>query len=860
MGSKEHGKLMLGLSNEDSLCEYQQKTVPIEQPKRNASVKNITPGNLETVEPPINSLLLQEAIPVTAPVETNLKTTKENENETLSLFAETEPTEDNSKAFMGSFGSWINDLFCVPNKRPHSTSKLETKPFRTETPPAEEGADYFKSIAVLKEQFKKKLKSETSIHIMNTDKFQFNFNKTTDKRRRSRSLAPLKTTGEKDSRTAARESSSNSAPVFKARSDAADVLLTPKEKEDSVHLYRAKNSLNLNTSKTVAKDKKSKRNDRSYCGILDEYIVPAPAELSKRLLLNVEDQEKCSQLYKSTHVGLQESQHHVQRKNKSYQNSMRCYTTDAIMAKNDATKPVTKSMIGGRFADINNRKSHTEITSYMKARSAKAINNVPIESTKGDVKQSDELVKYLIKKVKGHQRPAKKKAATAPATVLTSVLNNGKTKFMQSATSSLVMNALLKKDSDVLLSPKSCNRDTPIKNDFATKPTFQYKGWTMKYDDPNVRIDMKRTNNQNFDKSSYLSNENIEPSDVLYSRNIRKTKRFYEGNFKCDQKDSNQKVKKQSTLHKSNIYRFAKVKQKDLRRNVQNVLDTFNSDGRESQSGRFQHQHEVFKSSLKTAQEQSVSEPKVEATENSNTEKSKINSETEVADISTSLPMELNVANKNLQLLPEESTEISKYSSPVNAEEFGLSSETKERDNSERTLMNCFNMDDNSLNFSVEKNKPTDAYIPYKDKLYKTKSLQFVKEDAAHSMLGSLDCATSDGGTESSSLLEPVPQEFRPSKTMDTVLLNRRYPINPTKEMSSKQKTKALMINYKTFSSGSIENVLSPAPSGGSSQESDKNTQKEKDKGKTPDCVKGNECSFEKIKKPGPNCEDNAHP
>ncbi|EEB14574.1 conserved hypothetical protein [Pediculus humanus corporis] len=697
-------KIMLGLkdlNDEDSFCEYEKKSS--------------------------NRMFLGESVTL------HKKNESTKGTDLGSCLSQCE--QENSKAFIGSLGSWINDFFNVQNKRPNTEPKIKTKTFLEETL-CDEDTEYFKSINILKEQFRKKLKSKTSIQILNGDKLlHFSFNeKTPKKKSNSMFFTKLlvqkgsidKTNGGSTQEEVEEEEEEvpdflNAPPPAAAPTTTVTTTSTTLEPagkpndEISMQLYRSKNSLDL--SQSVIIRKKSNKKKRSNTEILDEFGFHSSKELPKKLLLNVRDQDKrTSQLYKAMQVGVQEAQ----RKSKSYQNSTRCYTTNATMADSienfNAPKEKKENVLS---LSTGRRKVLAGFTrdnsTYVKVRPQKSV-NVPFETSKTDFKlSSDDLVKYLMKKVKANHKPVKikKKAinvgsvtptamTSAHATISTSFVPataQNKSKFMQSATSSLVTNVLSKKENDLLLTIKNNARHLADKNESSSKP------WVVKRE--NGRLETKRTSAQNkFDKSSYLSDDINEMKDnLLLDKTTKNSKKLLIKQDASDKFIKREEVKSMLSKidFKSETYKLNKHKQKEMKKksfpaNVGGDLtDILHID---NPNARFQLQHELFKNSPRNF-EQSPNSNEVEETYVDNDE-SKLNSEVGSSGGGVGSPSkELAVISNNYELIPQPNDNDPKELSEIsinNKEIFNLKNS------------DCFNIDDETTT-TIGKNSIPDIDI-----------------------------------------------------------------------------------------------------------------------------------------------------
>lgn len=412
-------------------------------------------------------------------------------------------------------------------------------------------------------------------------------------------------------------------------------------------------------------------------------------------------------------VGVQEAQ----RKSKSYQNSTRCYTTNATMADSIENFNAPKEKKENVLSLTGRRKVLAGFTrdnsTYVKVRPQKSV-NVPFETSKTDFKlSSDDLVKYLMKKVKTNHKPVKikKKAINVGSVTPTAITSThagistgfvpaatqNKSKFMQSATSSLVTNVLSKKENDLLLTIKNNARHLVDKNELSSKP------WVVKRE--NGRLETKRTSAQNkFDKSSYLSDDINEMKDnLLLDKTTKNSKKLLIKQDTSDKFIKREEVKSMlSKIHfKSETYKLNKQKQKEMKKksfpaNVSGDLtDILHID---NPNARFQLQHELFKNSPRNF-EQSPNSNEVEETYVDNDE-SKLNSEVGSSGGAGSPSKELAVISNNYELIPQPNDNDPKELSEIsinNKEIFNLKSS------------DCFNIDDETT--TIGKNSIPDIDI-----------------------------------------------------------------------------------------------------------------------------------------------------
>lgn len=500
------------------------------------------------------------------------------------------------------------------------------------------------------------------------------------------------------------------------------------------------------------------------------------------------------------------------------------------------------------------RKTSAESTrnnsTYVKVRSQKSNTQVEFLKTKAS---SDELVKYLMKKVKVQPRSGTNKKKVSGSTA-SQVNLSSKTKFMQSATSSMVNDVLNKKENDYLMPMKSGSRISFDKNDIFAKPSHQHKMWSIKYNDSNVSFDIKRPSTQNrLNRSTYLSDDSddLSKENYLQDRNLRYSNRIYDGSLKMEPKEASEKYSKRQEVKnmlsklefRSNLYRMAKVKQKDQKKKaVQNILDNLvGIESKENFSGRFQHQHDLFKNNnLKSAQGNDRSHGDFEKSTNENLMQcNPACSSTEIACI-----------DKGFQLIPNESSGGLKYETPEHSSKtLPISSEDKE--NTGLSVLRPLNVDGNLFN------KTLDKQFTYQNKLCKTKLLQYAKEEHINALIDPLlDNCVREGqnpkGT-STNVHESRygTQELRHVKVVDRTLGSSKHSSNPVYG-SSKHKNKAISLNYKGYSPalekdtsrvGDLDKKLSKG--------------KRKDKSKKPqsdESQSSNHCCFEKNKS-GSKCE-----
>lgn len=625
-------------------------------------------------------------------------------------------------------------------------------------------------------------------------------------------------------------------------------------------------------------------------------------KVSRKLCLNLSD-EYINSMNKNVPVCIQDNQQYNQRSVKSFQNNTRCYTTNTIFGdsseslllnsssvrnshtasslvpvkeNHEFTQNSREILIKGSPKNLLKEKTSTVFsgnssTFLIKPKLQKPANVSHSEEMKTDpIGNSNDLVKYLMKKVKIHRPVASKKKATSLVPI--NELNSNKSKFMQSATSSLVMNVLSKKENSLISLKTSQIEQRPriltgnklVRNELVPKPNFHTKALTLNNDN-NVRGDprsciQKPNNNSKYSKYFLHEFNTTERDDIGSGKKfINSIKRSTESQYSeykpstiGNKEKLNKRLEVENMLSKldtrvnefSHQKTFKKSKEERKKVSHSKMDKKFKSEIKEAHSPRFHHQHELFKNQVRAIEENMKINPKQESP---TTYKEATNESSHTSPFA-----ELYINNKVFDLITNSSPQCELASLEKSTSTFPSIENEK---NLKKKVLNTSNLNDSSVS-NLGEGTLNDFSV---NNISSNKlNLQPVEDK-------DIQCNTIPD-------VEHYHSEFENNNNSSTTPIQEKE--NSNKENSSFEYEESYILNENNWITPHYESNCQPKDVFGNTTEMNgtENTgqstvkEDEKKQAKNRKKDKSNEeesneatidCGFEKIQKPGPNCEDN---